>query len=126
MSSFTLISFLALAAAAGAVSRYFLGQFFTKFIQNAYWGTFFINVLGSLLLVVALVFMKKNTLTPDQYKIIGTGFLGAFTTYSLFNLELINIFEAGDYKAFFLYFLASFGVIFFVSLMAFRFLKSVV
>ncbi|WP_350275493.1 fluoride efflux transporter CrcB [Kribbella sp. HUAS MG21] len=55
------------------------------------WGTFSVNVLGSLIL--GFVVGASSALPHDLRLLIGTGFCGALTTYSTFSYETIRLFE---------------------------------
>ena len=78
-----------LAGALGAGARYGL----TLWIQNGPGallnfplGTLVVNVAGCLLLSVITTLCLART-APDIKLILGTGFCGAFTTFSTFELE---------------------------------------
>jgi fluoride exporter len=61
------------------------------------YGTFFINVTGSLLMgVVAGLFAWKVSLPPTLRLFVATGILGGYTTFSTFSLETALLFERGQ------------------------------
>lgn len=82
---------LMLAGALGAAARYGL----TTLIQS--WlhtrgssfplSTLLINVSGALLLSFLATLIIQKAMRPEFGIILGTGFLGAFTTFSTFELE---------------------------------------
>lgn len=83
---------LALGGALGTLSRYGVGLV----LQGALGGgapaafplaTLVVNVLGSFLLAVATGLGLRGVLSPAVALAVGTGFLGAFTTFSTFELE---------------------------------------
>lgn len=76
----------ALAAAAGSVTRGLVGQFANEPKGIAY-GTLIVNVTGSFALG-ALQSAGGATLT-----VLGTGFLGAFTTFSSFSRDVLALAE---------------------------------
>ncbi|MEJ8280054.1 fluoride efflux transporter FluC [Pseudonocardia spirodelae] len=85
---------VALGAAAGAPLRYLVDSAVKARTPSAWpWGTWVINVSGSFLLggVVALT----PLLGPGTAALAGTGFCGAFTTYSTFGWETLSLLERG-------------------------------
>lgn len=81
--------------AAGANARYWLGLWFRAqpWAQQFMWGTFVINLSGSLVLgVVAAVFRDR---TGPGFLLLGTGFCGGYTTFSTFSLEVVEAIQKG-------------------------------
>lgn len=72
--------------------------------------TFVINLLGSFLLGIATGYGWGESLT----QFVAIGFLGAFTTFSTFSLEVIQLFEQQKQKVAFGYLIISiiFGILF--------------
>lgn len=69
----------------GAVCRFALGNFVQSKHRTAFpFGTFIINLTGAFLL--GLLF-AKNSQHPLVFYFCGTGFMGAYTTFSTFQLE---------------------------------------
>lgn len=101
-----LIFSIAIAGALGAVLRYSV----VTLIGARYfpWGTFTVNVLGSLLMGVAYVVIVEKALTdPELRHLVMTGALGAFTTFSAFSLEAWDLAERGQLWLALAYVLAS-------------------
>jgi fluoride exporter len=89
------ITLISLGGAAGSNARYWIGLWFRAqpWAQEYTWGTFVINVSGSLLLgVVAAVF--KDRAGPG-FLLLGTGFCGGYTTFSTFSLEVAEAIQKG-------------------------------
>ena len=62
-------------------------------------GTTMINVVGSLLLGLAFGFTEGESITQRWELIIGTGFLGGFTTFSTASLETVRLLGRGRWWA---------------------------
>ncbi|MCF0097002.1 fluoride efflux transporter CrcB [Micromonospora sp. NPDC049114] len=84
---------IALGAAVGAPLRYLTDRAVQSRHASAFpWGTFSVNVAGSLLLG-ALVGWPVD---PAVGALLGTGFCGALTTYSTFSYETLRLARRGD------------------------------
>lgn len=86
------ILLVALGGAGGSVLRYLLSNINTSFP----WGTFTVNVLGSLLIGLLVGFVSKGVLSPEMKLLLVTGFCGGFTTFSTFANESFDMMKAGD------------------------------
>ena len=87
---------LLVAGAIGAPTRYLLDGFVQDHTGGTFpWGTFVVNVTGSLLLGIITGLALYHGL-PDTPKIVlGTGFCGAYTTFSTFTFETVRLVEEG-------------------------------
>jgi CrcB protein len=84
------------AGAGGAVARYLLDRAVADRTAGAFpWGTFVINVTGSLLLGVMTGLALHHGLSRTSRIVLGTGFCGAYTTFSTFSFETIRLVEEG-------------------------------
>jgi CrcB protein len=61
------------------------------------WGTFAVNVLGSLLIGVTLRYVVAAGVTAETRALLTVGVLGAFTTFSAFTYETVALLEAGQW-----------------------------
>jgi fluoride exporter len=95
MSAAAWVAFL-LAGAVGALARYVVDGFVQRRTGAAYpWGTFVINASGSLLLGVLTGLTMHHGLSSTTETVLGTGFCGAFTTFSTFTFETVRLVELG-------------------------------
>lgn len=105
METFTKILSIAIGGAFGAVARYLINasplqNFFGKFP----FPTFFINVIGSFLIgFFLIIFSDKLTVNNNLRFAVMVGFLGAFTTFSTFELEIWELFKENQYMTAFIY-----------------------
>ncbi|MEO6857605.1 MAG: fluoride efflux transporter CrcB [Solirubrobacteraceae bacterium] len=84
--------------ATGAVLRVWLSQTYPAAAGGWPWVTFAINVSGAFLLGY-LVTRLQDRLPLSTYRrpLIGTGFCGAFTTFSTMQLELLRMIDQHRY-----------------------------
>lgn len=59
------------------------------------WGTFTVNVAGSLVLGALLGAAATGAVAPGLVLLLGTGFCGALTTFSAFGYETLRLLETG-------------------------------
>jgi CrcB protein len=83
---------VALGAALGAPARFIIDSRFRKITDHPF-GIFFINVLGSFLIGLTL------GASEHWHDLLAIGFIGSFTTWSTFMLDLYLGFELKKYKA---------------------------
>jgi fluoride exporter len=92
-----------MAGALGAVVRYIVG---IALITDSHfpYATLLINLIGSfgLAWLTANVFIRTSV-SPSIATIVGTGFVGSFTTFSALSVETVNMFNRGDYVTGFIY-----------------------
>ncbi len=58
-------------------------------------GTFVVNVTGSFVLGLVVGLTASGTLDADTRTIVGTGFLGSYTTFSTYAYETVRVAERG-------------------------------
>ena len=89
---------LMLAGAIGAPARYVLEVFVQSRSRGVFpWGTFIINVSGSLFLGVITGAALYHGFPKTSKLLLGTGFCGAYTTFSTFSFETVRLIEDDAY-----------------------------
>ncbi|HET6953965.1 MAG TPA: fluoride efflux transporter CrcB [Acidimicrobiales bacterium] len=95
MSGAGWIAFLA-AAGLGAPARYLLDGWVQERTGGAFpWGTFAVNVTGCLALGVVTGLALYHDLGATTRAVVGTGGLGAYTTFSTLTYETVRLVEEG-------------------------------
>ncbi|MET9558001.1 fluoride efflux transporter CrcB [Streptomyces sp. NPDC006645] len=78
--------------AIGAPLRYLTDRMVQTWHETLFpWGTFAVNVAGSLVLGV----LAGAAVSSAAYTLLGTGLCGALTTYSTFSYETLRLAERG-------------------------------
>ncbi|MEA2502531.1 MAG: fluoride exporter [Actinomycetota bacterium] len=84
------------AGAVGAPARYLLDDAISSRTQGVFpWGTLAINVSGSFLLGLLTGLALFHGLPATPRLVLGTGFCGAYTTFSTFTYETVRLAEEG-------------------------------
>ncbi|GAA2433837.1 hypothetical protein GCM10010433_38160 [Streptomyces pulveraceus] len=83
-------------AAVGAPLRYLTDRAVQSRHDSVFpWGTFTVNVSGSLVLGLLTGAVAAGAATSHLQLLIGTGLCGALTTYSTFSYETLRLAEDG-------------------------------
>ena len=95
-----MIQLLSIAAggAVGALLRFWFSSGAHYLLGKGFpYGTLLVNVLGSFVIGVVYVYMiERGELSEDWRAFLIIGLLGAFTTFSTFSFETINLIETGE------------------------------
>lgn len=87
------IILVAIGGAIGSVCRYLVSG---MNVASFPWGTFTVNILGSLIIGLAAGLVNKGIASPEMKLLLVTGFCGGFTTFSTFANESLGFIKAGD------------------------------
>jgi len=95
------IVWLGCAGALGAMARYGVTMAMLRWTGPGFpWGTLAANLAGCFALGFLAEFAFEHPEAATRARaVIGTGFLGAFTTFSTFGVETYRAFEAGSWGA---------------------------
>ena len=92
----------------GANARYWAGIWIGA--HSFPWATFIINIAGCFgLAVFSTLVLDRGLFSDGTRLLVATGFFGAFTTFSTFNLEAYNLFVGGKSALAIFYLAASVG-----------------
>ena len=83
--------------ALGALLRYWVSGATYALIGNAFlYGTLLVNVAGSLIMGFLYIWLLERMLAGSALRaFLLIGLLGAFTTFSTFSVETLNLMESG-------------------------------
>ena len=84
---------IGLVGAVGAVVRFLADGFVQRAGRHWPWGTFVVNVTGSFVLGLITGAALYHGLPNTPKLLLGTGFCGAYTTFSTFTYESVRLVE---------------------------------
>lgn len=90
---------IAAGGALGALLRYTISGFTYQFMPHDFpWGTLCVNLVGCFM--IGFLWELSNNLLVGQHlkNFVFIGGLGAFTTFSTFGLETLNLLRDGETK----------------------------
>ena len=89
---------ISLGGMLGANARYLVAGWVTQWLGLAFpWGTFLVNLSGSFVLGLFLAYMSRFPASDCPRLFFAVGFLGAYTTFSTFSFESIQLLQNGRF-----------------------------
>ncbi len=90
---------IAIGGAIGALLRYLVSGWAYVWLGEGFpWGTLSVNMIGSFLIGFLWRWFDQVAIAPNTRTLIFVGGLGAFTTFSTYGLESLNLLRDGQYK----------------------------
>lgn len=93
------ILFIAFGGAIGAVMRYIVTGVVYRFSSPVFpWGTLFVNSMGCFLIGLLSGVFERKIISTNMKDFLLIGTIGAFTTFSTYAFETINLLKENELK----------------------------
>lgn len=87
---------IGLGGALGAIARYAIGLWFAERFGRLPYGTFVVNISGCFAIGLVIAIFGGRTPLPELWRYaLLIGFIGAYTTFSTFELETFQAVQDG-------------------------------
>ena len=92
---------IGLGGALGAIARYQLAALVQGRVPVGFpWGTFIVNISGCLVMGIVTTLLAEGLVVHPNWRfLVPIGFIGAYTTFSTFELETFRAVTEGDWLA---------------------------
>lgn len=91
------LALIALGGALGALARHTISDLTYRVTGSGFpWGTLAVNLSGCLVIGFLWAAAERAPLPGHGSSLVFVGFLGAYTTFSTFGIETLNLLRNGD------------------------------
>lgn len=90
---------IAVGGALGAITRFWVGDAVSGRMGTRFpWGTFLVNISACVIIGFVITWIgRRADLNPAWRYLIPVGFIGAYSTFSTYEWELLTTLEAGEF-----------------------------
>ena len=122
---FKILALIGTGSFIGGISRYLFGQFVHRYFPVVFpYGTLAVNITGCFLLGYLQGLARVYEIPDWVVAGLGTGLIGAFTTFSTFSMEVIHYLEQGEILLSFFYIIVSSVVGYYLVFLGFSLAKT--
>ena len=91
------VVYLVIGGSLGTLARYFMTGWISDAWPTPGLGVFIVNIVGAFIIGLFLTLSEDRFLWPSELRVlVATGFLGAFTTFSTWQWESLQMLEVRD------------------------------